>query len=62
MLCPICQTWTMVKESRMRQDNTRRRALECANLHRFSTVERVEAVKHGGNRTKETQGDQKNND
>jgi transcriptional regulator NrdR family protein len=62
MLCPICQTWTMVKESRMRANNTRRRTLECANLHRFSTVERIEAVKHGGNRTKETQGDQKNND
>jgi transcriptional regulator NrdR family protein len=61
MLCPICQTWTMVKESRMRQDNTRRRALECANLHRFSTVERVEAVKQGGNRKKEGQDGQENN-
>ena len=50
--CPQCGAWTMVLETRTRNDNTRRRAVECANLHRFSTVERVEEATHGGARTK----------
>lgn len=62
MLCPMCQAWTLVKESRMRADNTRRRTLECANLHRFTTVERVEAVKPGGYRKRGGPRGQKNND
>lgn len=50
MKCPICNAWTEVKEARMRQDNTRRRTYECGNLHRFSTVESVVILKHGGDR------------
>lgn len=62
MLCPICQAWTLVKESRMRADNTRRRTMECGNLHKFSTVERVEVVKPGGYHKKRADGEQANND
>lgn len=50
MKCPDCGAWTEVKDTRMRPDNTRRRAYVCANEHRFTTVERVEVVKRGGAR------------
>jgi transcriptional regulator NrdR family protein len=52
MRCPICQTWTEVTETRIRQDGTRRRRYVCANMHKFATVERVEVVQHGGARRK----------
>jgi transcriptional regulator NrdR family protein len=51
MKCPTCAAWVVVKETRTRQDNTRRRTYECGNLHRFNTVERVETTPHGGART-----------
>jgi transcriptional regulator NrdR family protein len=41
MKCPECGTWTIVKESRISTGNTRRRRLECANFHRFSTLETI---------------------
>ena len=41
MKCPVCGTWTTVKESRESTGNTRRRRLECANMHRFSTLETI---------------------
>jgi transcriptional regulator NrdR family protein len=41
MKCPICGTWTIVKETRLSTDNTRKRRLECANMHKFSTLELV---------------------
>lgn len=50
MKCPQCGAWTSVLETRRRLDNTKRRAYECANLHRFATVERVEQLKRGGAR------------
>lgn len=50
MKCPQCGAWTIVKETRRRQDDTKRRTYECGNLHRFTTVERVETVPHGGAR------------
>lgn len=40
MKCPICGTWCIVKETRTSTQNTRRR-LECANQHRFSTIETI---------------------
>lgn len=52
MNCPECGTWTIVKEARKREDNTTRRRYECANMHRFSTVERIEECKRGGARTR----------
>jgi|GEM_PF-2004807 transcriptional regulator NrdR family protein len=52
MNCPLCKAWSTVLETRTRQDNTRRRTLECGNLHKFTTVERVEAAEHGGARFK----------
>ena len=48
--CPECGVWATVLEVRMRDDNSRRRTLECGNLHKFTTVERVEHAEHGGHR------------
>lgn len=48
--CPECGAWTITLETRMRSDNSRRRTIECGNLHKFTTVERVEKVEHGGDR------------
>lgn len=50
MKCPTCGAWTEVKDSRMRQDNTRRRTYLCANEHRFTTMERAEPAQRGGAR------------
>ena len=42
MKCPICGVWTSVKQTRTRKtDGVVTRRYECANLHRFSTEERV---------------------
>lgn len=41
MKCPVCGTWTLVKQTRQRPDNTTHRRYECANLHRFTTLETV---------------------
>lgn len=41
MNCPECGTWTIVKETRISTGNTRRRRLECANMHRFFTLEAI---------------------
>lgn len=42
MKCPVCGTWTTVKETRTRKvDGVVTRRYECGNLHRFSTEERV---------------------
>lgn len=57
MKCPECGAWTIVKETRTRQDNTRRRRFECANMHKFTTVERVEKVKQGGYRPRKGERD-----
>ena len=53
MKCPQCGAWSVVLETRTREDNTRRRTLECVNLHKFNTVERIEVVTRGGAREKE---------
>ena len=40
--CPVCSAWTSVKETRTRKtDGVVTRRYECANLHRFSTEERI---------------------
>lgn len=44
MRCPVCATWTFVKETRTRKDGTKRRTYECANVHRFNTEERLLAI------------------
>ena len=42
MKCPVCSAWTSVKETRTRKtDGVVKRRYECANLHRFTTEERV---------------------
>ena len=45
MKCPQCKAWTRVLDTRQRADNSSRRRHECANGHRFFTVERVEPSK-----------------
>jgi transcriptional regulator NrdR family protein len=45
MKCTVCGAWTVVKDSRVDQNNNRRRRIECANLHRFTTLETVIATK-----------------
>ena len=39
MKCPICQAWTIIKQSRESPDFGYLRRRECANLHRFTTAE-----------------------
>jgi len=42
MACPVCSAWTSVKETRTRKaDGVVTRRYECANLHRFTTEERI---------------------
>jgi transcriptional regulator NrdR family protein len=41
MKCPECGAWTIVKETRADENNSRRRRIECANMHRFTTLETV---------------------
>ena len=41
MKCPRCDAWAEVLETRTKEDNTVRRRYECANLHRFTTIEFV---------------------
>jgi transcriptional regulator NrdR family protein len=44
MKCPVCGTWALVKETRQRAENTKYRRYECANMHRFTTLETVAKV------------------
>jgi transcriptional regulator NrdR family protein len=44
MKCPVCNTWVLVKETRARPDNITYRRYECANEHRFTTLEQVASV------------------
>jgi transcriptional regulator NrdR family protein len=41
MICPTCNAWTRVLETRHKYDNQVYRRYECANTHRFSTMEKV---------------------
>ena len=41
MKCPICGTWTIVKEARESSIFGYRRRRECANEHKFTTQEVV---------------------
>ena len=53
MKCPRCDAWTIVKDTR---NNRRRR--ECANLHRFWTLELLEetVLGHSNGHSKTTAG------
>jgi transcriptional regulator NrdR family protein len=44
MKCPICSTWTAVKETRKRENNITVRRYECANLHTFKTTEQITQI------------------
>ena len=39
--CPECGAWGTVKETRTKADGSKRRRYECANLHRFTTLETI---------------------
>jgi transcriptional regulator NrdR family protein len=39
MNCPRCGAWADVLETRKAPDNATRRRYECANEHRFTTIE-----------------------
>lgn len=41
MKCPECGTWTEILETRSHGENGKRRRYECANEHRFTTLEQV---------------------
>ena len=41
MKCPTCNAWTYNLETRTNKNGTVRRRYECANLHRFTTIEQV---------------------
>jgi transcriptional regulator NrdR family protein len=41
MKCPVCGTWTLIKETRKTPDNGKKRRYECANEHRFNTLEKI---------------------
>lgn len=47
MKCPECKAWATVKEARPRSDGTTRRRYECANLHKFSTLEKPQVLVRG---------------
>jgi transcriptional regulator NrdR family protein len=44
MKCPICSTWTSIKETRKRENNITVRRYECANLHTFKTTEQITQI------------------
>lgn len=47
MKCPQCKAWAVVLQTRTRKtDGAVTRRYECANLHRFSTLERVVVLKN----------------
>jgi transcriptional regulator NrdR family protein len=45
VICPECGTWTLVKQTRKKPGNETYRRYECANLHRFSTREKIDDSK-----------------
>lgn len=44
MKCPICSAWTLVKDTRKRENNITVRRYECANLHTFKTTEQITLI------------------
>jgi transcriptional regulator NrdR family protein len=44
MKCPICGAWTLVKDTRKRDNNITIRRYECGNLHTFKTTEQITQI------------------
>ena len=44
---PKCGTWTRVLETRDKPENKTYRRYECANGHKFSTMEQVAQLRRG---------------
>lgn len=60
MKCPRCGAWTDVLETRTRKDGTKHRRYECANEHRFTTIEQVKndlILRHVPDRANKSQED-----
>ncbi len=47
MICPTCNAWTRTLETREKPGHTTYRRYECANLHRFTTLEQAVQLKPG---------------
>jgi transcriptional regulator NrdR family protein len=46
MKCPTCGTYVRVLETRDKPNNQTYRRYECANMHRFSTIESLKEKKN----------------
>lgn len=58
MKCPVCGVWTLVKETRTKEMDTKYRRYECANGHRFVTHETLAwVIKQKGNKNGSISGD-----
>jgi hypothetical protein len=44
MKCPICNAWTLIKETRKRENNITVRRYECGNLHTFRSTEQITQI------------------
>ena len=44
MKCPVCGVWTLIKDTRKQDDNSKVRRYECGNTHTFKTVEFVTKI------------------
>lgn len=44
MKCPVCGVWTLIKDTRKQDDNSKVRRYECGNEHTFKTVEFVTKI------------------
>ena len=44
MKCPICSAWTLVKDTRKRENNITFRRYECGNLHTFRSTEQITQI------------------
>jgi len=54
--CPVCFVWSFRLETRVQPDNTVKRTSECANGHRWISVERVERLLKTTGKTLKTKG------
>ena len=55
MICPTCNAWTRTLETREKPGHQTYRRYECANLHRFSTMEAAVQLLRGPKPKKEKQ-------
>ena len=44
MKCPVCGVWTLMKDTRKQDDNSKIRRYQCGNEHTFKTLEVVTKI------------------